>query len=752
MFSRTPILLGMATALTVAPALAQVPVAPAPVAPTPPTTPTAPKPTRNELVQAASSGNLDRVKAIVATNPEFVSGNESQSPLAAAVSNTQVEVVRFLLENGADPNAGGWNTTPLAQVMSRYDDKWKPIADLLADKGADVNALDESGMTILQRTLQNNNERQKDRVVWLLEHKANIYATSRGGTSALDTAINSSGTEAMKLILAKADLKRRDELGQTPLFGAVRTGKIDVVRLLLERGAEINTQNVYGETPLHIAARGDATGNPNSELLKALLEAGANANLANVRGDLPLHIALRRDVALDRTFNPQTGDYPAPANPNSIPRGLQLAPLIDKTDINVRDGGGLSSLVLAIVTRDAESRELIRDKTPKNDSTADLFDAVAGGESAKVAEILKAKPYLAFFRLADGSTPLHIAALWGTLGSAQELAKKGADFNARDARGLTPLHYALRNPTGRFARRAINMTEFLLSKNANPNIATPTGDAPIHLAARAGDAELITLLLDKKALINARGMGGETALLILTNKSTNLALYKTLLTRGADANAASTTGADPYGARLISSNQYRFPTQISGAGTTPLHRAVLTQRTDLISALLEKGAKLETLDSSGRTPLGAAISSSGYNNNGENINDVVSLLLSKGADPTVKIERGDLLSFAVERGNADLVRTLLATKKFTFEGSGRRTSLLFTAVGNGRVEVVRALLDGGANPLETDNNGRTILQAAYSDEVKKLLNERIALIPGGKAVIEAAPAANPRVLRRGPEF
>ncbi|BCM91328.1 hypothetical protein IAD21_03198 [Abditibacteriota bacterium] len=752
MFSRTPFLLGITTALAATPGLAQLTVAPAA-----PATPSAPKPTRNELVNAASSGNLDRVKAIIASNPEFVSGTEAQSPLGAAVAAGQLEIARFLLEHGADPNSGGWNTTPLAQIMGRYDDKWKPLADLLAEKGADVNASDDSGQSLLQRALQNGNDRQKDRVVWLLDHGANIYAPSRGGGSALDSAIATSSTDTLKLILAKADIKRRDDIGQTPLFSAVRTGKIDPIRALLERGAEVNAQNAYGDTPLHIAARGDGSGTPNSEVLKALLDAGANANLPNARGDLPLHIALRRDVALDRTFNTQTGDYMAPANPNAIPRGLQLAPLIDKSNIDTRDGGGFSPLLLTITTRDAESRDLIRDRTPKNDSTTDLFDAVAGGESLKVAQILKLKPYLAFFRLPDGSTPLHIAALWGTLGSAQELVKRGADLNARDARGLTPLHYALRNPTGRFARRSINMAEFLLGKGANPNIATPTGDAPLHLAARAGDAELITLLLDKGALINARGVGGETALLILTNKSTNISLYKTLITRGADVNAGNISGgtaSDPYGTRYLNSgfgfgSSVRYSSYaVSGVGMTPLHRAVVAQRPDMMTALLEKGAKLEALESSGKTPLALAISASGYNGNTEGASDVVSLLLSKGADPTVKIERGDLLSFAVERGNADLVRTLLATKKFSFQSKTPRTPLLFSAVSNGRVEVVRALLEAGANPNETDANGRTLLQAAYSDEIKKLLTERITQLQGGNTTpatpATVTPATRPR--------
>jgi len=723
------------------PAWAQVVAPPVAVAPPVPVAPTPAPVTRDTLIQAASQGKLDEVKTILAAHPTFLSGTENQSPLQAAVSNGQLEVTRFLLDKGADPNTSNYNGSPLSQAVTRYDANWKPLAELLVAKGADVNASDEnSNQTILGRTLQNGSNGQTERVQWLLDKGADVNAVGRGGQSALDVAITNSSSDVWKLIVAKADPKKRDDLGQTALFSAVRANKIEVVRALVERGAEVNAQDASGDSPLHLAARGPL----NSALFSALLGAGANANLVNTRGDAPLHIALRRDIALDRAFNASTGGYPALPDPNAQPRGLQLAPLIDKTDINLRDGGGFSPLLLCVVGRDAESRDLILDRTPKSDATTQLFNAVAGGETAKVTTLLTAKPYLVFFRLPDGSTPLHIAALWGTLGAAGELVKRGADVNARDGRGQTPLQAALRNPTARFARRARNMATFLLDNKAGVNLATPEGDAPLHLAARAGDADLIQLLLSKGAAINARGMNGETPLLIATNKDTPLALYQTLIDKGADVNAR-TGGTQPYGGNnQIYYRRGGYQYANAGGGTTPLHRAILTGRTELVRVLLEHGANIEAPDDQGQTPLVAVIQRAGYNDGNGSVSEMLTLLLAKGANPKTRFQNTDLLSFAIQRGRPELVKTLLATKKVSL-GTSRGSSLT-SVVSSGNIEMVRVLLDAGVSPTEPDQYGRTPLQAAYSDDIKKLLNERIAAL-SAKPDTPAIPPVKAEVVK-----
>lgn len=695
------------------------------------------KPTRDALISAASSGNLATVKTLVESNPELLGGTEYQTPLGAAIGNSHLEVVQFLLEKGADPNAPSQNSTPLAQALQRYDEKWKPLAEALVAKGAAVNGLDDdNGQTPLMLAIsRGGSDRQKDRVQWLIDKGADVNALNRNGQSVFDLALSNANGDVLALLVAKIDPKKSDDNGNTALLSAVRANKPEVVSTLLTRGALVNAQNAMGDSPLHLAARGTGNAGFNAPLLKILVDAGANANLANARGDLPLHLALKRDISLDRTFNSQSGDFPVLPDQNAAPRGLQLVPLLEKTDINARDSGGFSPLALAIAARDVETRDLIRDRAPKTDSTTALFDAIAGGETAKTSALLTAKPFLVFFRLPDGSTPLHIASLWGTLGAAQELAKRGADINARDGRGLTPLHYALKNPTARFLRRSRNIATFLIEKGAGVNISTPEGDTALHFAARAADAELCNLLLTKNAKINLRNQSGESPLSLLTTKSADIALYKTFLQKGADPNAR--IGASE-GASFRSYNGFGNYYG-GGSSSSVLGRAVSARRLDLVRLLLENGAKVDGPGTGGNTPLAQTISS--YYNSGDSAvqTEIALFLLEKGANPAARVERNDLLAQAIERGNVEIVKAMLATKKVSLKSTRGRTSPLYSAANNGRVEMVKVLLEAGADPSETDQYNRTPLQGAQNEEIKKLLNDKIAQIAAEKAKNAPAP-------------
>uniref|UniRef100_A0A6U6AK40 WW domain-containing protein n=1 Tax=Guillardia theta TaxID=55529 RepID=A0A6U6AK40_GUITH len=99
-------------------------------------------------------------------------------------------------------------------------------------------------------------------------------------TASLHAAASKGQVEMLRDILSHADAEERDRFGSTALHYAAGGGHLDAVKLLLGRGAKINSQNHDGDSPLHLAAKGSSF-----NVLVELLEYGADMSLKNKRGN-----------------------------------------------------------------------------------------------------------------------------------------------------------------------------------------------------------------------------------------------------------------------------------------------------------------------------------------------------------------------------------------------------------------------------------------------------------------------------------
>ncbi|MEM9424270.1 MAG: ankyrin repeat domain-containing protein [Spirochaetota bacterium] len=207
---------------------------------------------------------------------------EGNPPLYLAISQSLTEIIRMLLEAGADANAHTkTNITPL-HWAARYGRT--EIVRMLLEAGADANTQTKSPF-------------KPDDPFFNLRLPFDSY-----GKTPLHFVVMSCRTvcptETVRILVeAGADVNATDEHGVAPLhWAALRQDLTETVRILVEAGADVNAQiksnddpiSDYGDHPLHLAAR-----NGHTEAVRILVEARSNVNSTNKFGETPLYIAAR---------------------------------------------------------------------------------------------------------------------------------------------------------------------------------------------------------------------------------------------------------------------------------------------------------------------------------------------------------------------------------------------------------------------------------------------------------------------------
>jgi ankyrin repeat protein len=205
-------------------------------------------------------------------------------------------------------------------IESIKNDKIEEVKILL-DKGANVNAVDKSGLTALMIAAMNGNI---DIVNMLLEKKADINATTKTKKTALIWATISGQTDIVKLLLDKGVIlnpnivNSADKNGMTLLMFAAYGGFEDIVELLLQKGANVNTvatggtfretnethkYDQTGMTALMFAAFSNFKHLKDRDymaIVKLLVEKGAKINMVSNNGETALQYATHRHYSKDK--------------------------------------------------------------------------------------------------------------------------------------------------------------------------------------------------------------------------------------------------------------------------------------------------------------------------------------------------------------------------------------------------------------------------------------------------------------------
>ena len=307
---------------------------------------------------------------------------------------------------------------------------------------------------------------------------------------------------------------------------------------------------------------------------------------------------------------------------------------------------------------------------------------------------------------ADDGTPLHRAAHAGDAAAVAELLDAGGEADAATRHEVTPL--ALASAGGHDA-----VVEVLLAAGADANRASPAGETPLMAAARTGVVDSVEALLrhGAAATVDAReGWRGQTALMWASAEG-HAAVVAPLAAAGADVDARSDGGFTPLAFAVRAGHGAAVEALlVAGAevnlalpdGTSPLHLAVVNARYDVAVQLLEHGADAAAAGP-GWTPLHQLVWTRRPNRHYNN----------PAAFPTGTVTDLELARALVAHG-ADVDARQTAEPRDGYRNQLNRTGAtpFLLAAKAVDLDMMRLLLDLGADPLTENEDGTTALLVA----------------------------------------
>lgn len=252
------------------------------------------------IMQAARSGNLEAIKQLVNSNKGIAkttilgSADETMgcTALHYAVFYNHIDVVRYLVENGANVNQQ--NLSGLTPLFWSLDQGLYDIAKVLLEHGADTSIFSKDGYAVLHKAVASNAMEAVKYLVEIGKADINVEASAiHKRTTALHiAAANGYYDLAEYLISNNADVNSKTSQNITPLHKAVARNHQDVVTLLLTKGADINALDTIYRTPLHYAAFYNRL-----EIASILLLGGADSLALDKINLTPLALAKRKNCS-----------------------------------------------------------------------------------------------------------------------------------------------------------------------------------------------------------------------------------------------------------------------------------------------------------------------------------------------------------------------------------------------------------------------------------------------------------------------
>lgn len=383
------------------------------------------------VAQALDSGNkgvLQPLRNLIVSGEIDVNAWCDEVTLLGEVAETgDLELVRLMVEQGADVNLPTKSDASTALMQAASGGNLE-VVQFLVKAGANVNEV-RGGATALTYATSAGHEEVIEYLTSLtapqLRQEAQIAQQSEKPqlisplVGNLFNAIDAWDIEEVERLISNGvDVDAVNELGETAISYAAGRARFDIVRALLEAGANPNEISEHSLTLLTAAGFGD------SSVVETLIKAGANINTI-IDGRSPLM------QAIEWAFSPDD---------------VQIVRLLIEAGANleVQDKYGNTALMIAIEKDKSEIVEMLISAGASSEQveSVNLLKACQSETIEQIQELLQsnANPNV---KDTSGLSALGVAAATGNRAVVRLLIDAGVDIEAKDAKGCTPLMAAI---------------------------------------------------------------------------------------------------------------------------------------------------------------------------------------------------------------------------------------------------------------------------------------------------------------------